>query len=307
MQAERKYVFFVLFAAILWGTTGTAQTFAPESADPVAIGAVRSAVGGLALLIYVAFRGKLYLRGWSLLHVTVAAVGMAAYQPLFFSAVSVTGVAVGTVIAIGSAPILAGLLEWVIKGNVPERKWWFATILAIAGCLLLFSNEQELSLSLAGILMALGAGLSFAIYAIMSKRLLERHSFEAVAAVVFSLSALCLMPVLFVYDLSWLLEPNGIAIACHLGLITTAVAYLLFSQGLTGVPAATGVSLSLAEPLTAAMLGVLVVGEMLTPAAWLGAGLLFAGLRLLSFSRGMQHQDERTSFLKRLCQKRKLF
>ena len=46
----------VLAAAVLWGTTGTALAFAPPGAVPVAVGAVRIAVGGLALLAFFYLR-----------------------------------------------------------------------------------------------------------------------------------------------------------------------------------------------------------------------------------------------------------
>ncbi|HFQ93738.1 MAG TPA: hypothetical protein ENK32_06995, partial [Anaerolineae bacterium] len=40
---------FVLAAAVLWGTTGTAQAFAPAGAHPLSVGAMRLLVGGVAL------------------------------------------------------------------------------------------------------------------------------------------------------------------------------------------------------------------------------------------------------------------
>ncbi|WP_202080862.1 EamA family transporter [Caldalkalibacillus salinus] len=277
-------VLLVLFAAMLWGTTGTAQTFVPE-AHPVAVGAMRLAVGGLVLLVLVYIQGHLNLKGWPLSATGIAAISMAAYQPFFFSAVAVTGVAIGTVVGIGSAPILAGVLEWLFKGRVPDKKWWLATVLAIIGCLLLFTTEQDVSVSPLGVLLALGAGLSFAVYTFMNKQLIEHHPPEAAVAVVFTLSAIILSPLLFLFDLSWVLQGQGIAVALHLGVFATAVAYLLFSKGLLGVPASTAVTLALAEPLTAAMLGVFIVGEVLTLLAWGGIFLLFLGLGLLSFER----------------------
>jgi len=115
---RRASSFLVLLAAVLWGTTGTAQAFAPESAHPMAVGAMRLAIGGGALLLFVLMRGKLRKgKGWPVAPTAVAAASMAAYQPLFFSAVATTGVAVGTVVAIGSAPVLAGLLEYIFGGK----------------------------------------------------------------------------------------------------------------------------------------------------------------------------------------------
>ncbi len=86
-------------------------------------------------------------------------------------------------------------------------------------------------------------------------------------------------------DVSWLWQILGLAVALHLGLIATACAYLLFARGLLGMPVAVAVTLSLAEPLTASILGVVVLGEQLTSSALLGMGLLFSGLALLSVRR----------------------
>lgn len=283
---EQTAALIVLLAAMLWGTTGTAQAFAPQGAHPIAIGAMRLAIGGSALFLIVLLQGKMRGVKSGPIGITLtAAVSMAAYQPLFFSAVATTGVAVGTVVGIGSAPILAGLLEFAFRGKKPERRWWFATLLAIGGCLVLFSNQHDLTASPTGIVMALGAGLSFAVYTLVSKQLLEQYASDVVTAVVFSLAAVLLLPLLFFYPLHWFLQPTGFAVSLHLGLFATALAYLLFSKGLTRIPAASAVTLALAEPLTATILGVVVVGEMLSPSAWAGVILLFIGLGVLSVRR----------------------
>jgi len=62
------------------------------------------------------------------------AVAVAGYQLAFFSAVARTGVAVGTMVAIGSAPMLAGLLAWLVRGERPPGRWYAATLLALTGC-----------------------------------------------------------------------------------------------------------------------------------------------------------------------------
>ena len=45
----------------------------------------------------------------------IAAAGVAAYQLSFFAAVADTGVAVGTIVALGSAPALTGVIEWALE------------------------------------------------------------------------------------------------------------------------------------------------------------------------------------------------
>lgn len=71
-----------------------------------------------------------------------------------------------------------------------------------------------------------------------------------------------------------------------LGLVTTTVAYLLFARGLRHLPAGTVGTLSLAEPLTAAALGLLVLGERPDAPAALGALGLIAGLTLMALRPG---------------------
>ena len=99
---------------------------------------------------------------------------------------------------------------------------------------------------------------------------------------IFCLAAFFLSPLLFLGDLTWLASPRGLTVALHLGLIATAVAYALFARGLRLIPAARAMTLSLAEPLTAGFFGVVLLGETFTVTAWLGIGLILAGLALLS-------------------------
>ncbi|PAE17888.1 EamA family transporter [Virgibacillus sp. 7505] len=273
---------FVLFAAILWGTTGTAQAFAPAAAHPIAIGAARLAVGGLFLLLAALLLGKLNVKGWPIGLTLLAALSMACYQPLFFSAVNQTGVAVGTVIAIGSAPILSGMLEAIFFGRRPSSIWWAATLLSIMGCVLLFLTGDSVLIKPRGILFALGAGLSFAGYTLVSGQIVKGKEPLETAAVIFGIGGVFLMPFLFLFDMHWILQPSGIAVSLHLGIIATAAAYFLFSKGLQQVPASSAVSLSLAEPFTAAILGVVLVGEELNLISWVGIGMLLGGIILIA-------------------------
>ncbi|WP_289710128.1 EamA family transporter [Peribacillus butanolivorans] len=283
MNGKYPYL-LVILGAMLWGTTGTAQSFAPDGAHPIVIGSVRLAIGGTALLLIAIWQKKITLHNWPIKETILATLGMACYQPLFFTAVSMTGIAIGTIITLSSAPIIAGFLEWLFGKKRPSPSWWMATGLSIAGCLLLFSNQGSVTIDPVGALFALGAGASFTVYTLVSKKILDKQPPEATAAVIFCFSALLLAPMLFIFDISWIGTTNGLAVSLHLGLLATAVAYLLFNKGLLSVPSSTAVSLSLAEPLTAALLGVFLIGESLTLMSWFGVGLLLCGIISLTIS-----------------------
>lgn len=276
----------VLGAALCWGTTGTAQALAPGGATPAIVGAARLALGGVILLAYAIWRG-VFQGGdrWPVWMTVWAAISMAAYQLCFFAGVARTGVAIGTIVGIGSSPILAGAVAFLLRREVPDRRWGYATALAVAGCGLLVGAGRGFQADVGGIFLALGAGLAYAFFTVTSKSLLECKPPEAVMAVVFCLGSLFLVPAFFSADLSWLWQPRGAAVVLHLGLVTVALAYSLFAKGLLSVPVATAATLTLAEPLTAGMLGVLVLGERLSAQAGFGIGLIFAGLALLVVRR----------------------
>ncbi len=279
----------ILLAAILWGTTGTSQALAPHGAQPLAIGALRLIVGGTALLAGLVFFQKkacpLPRYRLPLLPVLVAAACMAVYQVSFFAGVARTGVAIGTIVGIGSSPVLAGILGWLFRGERPGLNWGIATLLAIGGCSLLALTGGEVRVDPLGLLLAVTAGGAYATFSLVSKGLLERQPVEMVMAVVFSLGAVMLAPLLLSQDLSWLANPRGLAVILHLGLFATALAYILYGKGLQRVPLATAVTITLAEPLTAGILGVTVLGEKLTFFAAAGIALIIAGLVILSFQR----------------------
>lgn len=276
---------WVLMAAILWGTTGTAQSFFDGTAHPLSIGAFRLAIGGFSLMIFVLAARKLSVGSIPWPAAVFSALSMALFQPLFFSSVQLTGIAIGTVVTIGSAPVLTGVIEWVALKKRPDRVWVIATLLALGGCILLFANKEQQLVDPMGIAMALGAGFSFAIYALASKNVLKEMEPVSAVAVIFSLSACCLLPFLFFFDLSYITVSGNLWLLVYLGIGATSLSYILFSFGLKQIPSSSAVTLSLAEPLTAAVLGVLVVGEDLSGLSWIGVGLLLCGIIVLTMGK----------------------
>lgn len=287
MQTEntRTGVWLVLTAAVLWGTTGTSQAFAPAGFDPMVIGTLRLAIGGgVMLLVVLVQSGTAQLRGWPVKTTLLAAVFTALYQVCFFAGVAKTGVAVGTIVGIGSAPVAGGALGYLFRGERPGRPWFAATVLAIVGCVVLtLSSGGAVRVDPLGVALAIGAGVAYAAYTLVIKGLLETHEPDAVIAVIFCIGALLLAPLLAGRDMDWLAAPRSIAVVLHLGLVTAALAYWFFVRGLRRVPVATAVTLSLAEPLTAGLLGLLVLGEQLNPLSFVGISLIFSGLAVLTF------------------------
>lgn len=277
----------VLLASLCFGTTGTAQALGPDGTHPLAVGAVRIAIGAALLLVVLRLRGGGLPRRPDLGPLALAAIGVAAYQLCFFAGVREAGVAVGTVVALGSAPALAGALGWLVDGERPPAAWVAATALAIGGVALLAvaggGAADGGDVSVLGIGLALGAGASYAVFTLGSKRLLEAgRGFEAVMAWGFAGGALLLAPLLLLVDLRWLATAEGVGMALWLGAVATSVAYLLFGAGLQRLPPRDVTTLTLAEPVTATILSILVLAERPGIAAFAGIALVLVGMVVLA-------------------------
>ncbi|MGL1932880.1 MAG: DMT family transporter [Desulfotalea sp.] len=289
-NSSLKGIFLIIIAGILWGTTGTSQALGPDSSNPLAIGAMRLLIAGTSLMVicYLAggFREK---QKWPIGLLFLGAGCVALYQVTFFAGVSKAGVAIGTVVGIGSSPIFAGCLEAIILKKRPSKVWFLSTCFAILGCgLLAFSDKQEVSVgtvSILGVGLALCAGVAYAVYTIVIKSMLKTCKSMEATALVFFLGAIFLSPLLFYVDLTWLKSVSGIVMVVHLGIFTTALAYILFGKGLETVPVSTAVTLSLTEPLTAAFLGVVVLGESLNTLSSIGLAFIFASVILITLVR----------------------
>lgn len=274
----------VLIAAVMWGTTGTARALAPPDAAPLAVGAVRIAIGGALLVLIALARGTLFATRWPVAPAIIAAAAVAIYQLTFFEGVARAGVAVGTILAIGSAPAFAGLFAWVALRERPTTRWLVSTAVATTGlvCLVL---PTVAAVPGSAIVLPLIAGAGYAVYATASKQLVRVGDSVAVAAIAFGGGAVLLVPVLLVVDLGWLADPRGAIVVLELGVVATALAYVLFTAALVRLPVSWSATLSLAEPLTASLLGLAVLRESLAPVQLLGAALVAVGLLALASSR----------------------
>lgn len=157
-----------------------------------------------------------------------------------------------------------------------------ATVLALAGCAILLGGSDRIDVNPLGISMAAAAGLSYAAYTMFMKKLLVGRSADVVAAAVFCIGAVILLPLLVRADLSWVIKPAGLAVVIHLGLFATALSYFLFCRGLEYVHVSTAVTLSLAEPFTAGLLGIIVLGEHVSTQGLVGLCLILSGLLVLA-------------------------
>jgi len=278
----RKRNASLILAGICFGTTGTAQALGPKGVSPLAVGSSRLIVG--ALLLYLVHRSATKsIAKISGRDLWLSAVGVALYQITFFSAVKSTGVAIGTVTALGSAPALTGVVAYLMNREKPTRRWFFATVITTIGIIVLSTSKGLADFNFRGFLLAIGAGASYSIFAVSSKRALTNGvSITDAMFRIFALGAILSTPLLFIGNLHWLTTPRGLLMIFWLGLVPTALAYIAYAYGLEKVRASTASTLILVEPATATLLAAIVLGEAINTRGWLGILIVIIGLIYLS-------------------------
>jgi drug/metabolite transporter, DME family len=286
----------VLVASVLWGTTGTAATFAP-AVGPLAIGAAAMGLGGLLQALTAArpmARERAAL-GAQRRVVLLGGAAVAVYPLAFYTSMRLAGVAVGTVVSIGSAPLAAALAERIIDRRRLTKRWMAGASLGLAGIVLLCLAEATRPRPgpadhraaawpvIAGVGLGLVAGATYAIYSWAARRLMERDvSARTAMGAIFGLGGLLLMPVLLATGAPLVASVPNAAIGAYMALVPMFTGYLLFGWGLSHVPASTATTLSLLEPAIATILAVTVVGEHLPAAGWAGLTLICGCLVVLT-------------------------
>ncbi len=283
----------MLAGATLWGTAGTALALGPAAAEPWQVATLRMLVGATLLLALAGATGGTGAPPRPRAAAGLAAVAMALFQVGYFAAIGRLGVALGTAVAIGSGPVFAGAVERLALGVAPERRWWPATALAVAGVVVLLADDDPAAAAdLPGLGAGLLAGASFASFAVASRRVLTAGA-DPVATMGWLLgtTGALLVPVAVALTAltdapwTWLGQAPGLAAIGWIAAIATAAAYALFGRGLAHVSAGSAATLTLAEPLTAAVLGVGLLAERLTALELVGGLAVLAGLVVLSVRR----------------------
>lgn len=200
------------------------------------------------------------------------------------------GVAIGTVVSLASAPLASGLLELIVERRALSRWWTLAAGLGVLGsvllCLSRLGHETASATStVAGILLGLVAGGTYAVYSWVAHRLMTTGVGRAAAmGAVFGLGGALLIPVLLVTGAPLISSAGAFSVAAYMALVPMLLGYLLFGFGLARVAPSTATTITLTEPAVAAVLAVVVVGERLSPIGWVGLAIIATVLGVLALA-----------------------
>ncbi|MGB5444798.1 MAG: EamA family transporter [Psychromonas sp.] len=278
----------IMIASILWGTTGTAASFAPN-VSPLATGAFAMGIGGV-LLVLISLKAlrqdkrRLLCQPKTLI---IGGLAVAIYPLAFYSAMKLSGVAIGTVISIASAPFFSVLLERFISKKTISIKWLVSFLFGGLGIIFLTIGKQsEPAMTYTadfhywGICLGLIAGLTYSTYSWAARQIIEQgSSSNATMASMFALAAIILLPSLLLTGDNLFSSATNISVAIYMATIPMFLGYLCFGYGLRHIQASTATLITLLEPAVATLFAIAIVGEKFHSIGWIG--MIFIGICLM--------------------------
>ena len=283
-------IFYILVAAVAWGTGGAAAAvlFDHSGLGPIAVSFWRFAGGVVVLGIgHLVFRRRTaWRRRWR--QVLITGVGLAVYQTAYFAAVGYAGLAVATVVTLGSGPILIAVGSRITLGEQLGRGGVVAVALALFGLVLLVAGGGAAagSAPALGLACALLSAAGYAAVTLLTRRTgRDGGSAASMLTASFTVGMVCLFPLALVEGLLPTSGDRGevLGLLAYLAAAPTALAYALFFAGLAVVRATTASIVALIEPVTAAVIAVLWLDERLTVAATAGSALLVSAVLALTW------------------------
>lgn len=265
---HRRAIAAIAIASVLWGTTGIAASYTP-GVNPMATGAF--AMGFAALLLLVSTLPTLKQdRSLLVRHKAIMLCGglaVCVYPLAFYSAMRLSGIAIGTLISLAGAPLVAAMLERLISKKMLTLRWYISFFIGVGGVLLLIQSKgQDANTTRAmmstGVLLGIVAAVSYAVYAFTTSELVCRGVCSSSAmAGQFGIAACILLPSLFFTGDNLFAGSVNITVAVYMALIPMFIGYLCFGYGLKYVSSSQATVVTMIEPAVATLLAVLIVGE----------------------------------------------
>jgi DME family drug/metabolite transporter len=262
----------LVLAGVLWGTGGLAGSLLGSLAGlhPLAVAAWRLLVGGGVATLFVKARP----RGRAAIRRLLLVGGLfALFQASYFAAVALSSVSVATMTTIGAASVVVTMARRRRPGG-----WTLVSLAGTLAGLVLLRWSPDVSASLGGLAFALLAAAGFATLTLLTAEPVEGLDPLSTTAFGCLLGGLLLTPVASWSGMALPLRADVLAVALYLGVVPTALAYAAYLRGLTGAHPVLGALSAVLEPLTAAVLSAVLLGERLAVTAWCGAAVLVAAL-----------------------------
>lgn len=263
-------------APLIWGSTYLVTTeFLPPDV-PLLSAAIRTLPVGLLMLLWLrqlpqsGWWGKIFLLGFLNIGVFQALLFVAAYR--------LPGGVAATVGAI--QPLVVVVLSWAVLNARISVVSWIAALAGFSGVAMLVLGPAA-RLDAIGVIAAAVGALAMACGTLLTKKWQPPVGAMVLTSWQLSVGGMFLLPLaLSVETLPATISLTNILGYLWLGLIGTGLTYVLWLRGVMRMSASAVTGFSLLSPLSATVLGIVVLGQHLTLLQTLGMVLVLTGVWL---------------------------
>jgi drug/metabolite transporter (DMT)-like permease len=273
----------LLTVVLLWSGNFTAMRYAVGSFHPLVFSSVRFALGAALYALVVWWReGSLRIARRDLgAIVLLAAVGIFANQVSVIYAVKQAGAAnVGMLMA--SAPIIAALLARRLgHERIGPRHVAGIAVAATGALLVLYGGGGVGGAPLVGWFLGLATAATWATYSVLLRPLMARYSAERLSAAVLLIGSAMIIPVSLpqLAEQHWSAPPANAWLALGYSLVfSLLITNVLWFDAIHRVGAARATVFLYLEPFCVAVIAMVVLGEHVSPAEWVGGVVILAGV-----------------------------
>jgi len=259
---------FIMTGAALWGTIGWfVKHLNAYGFTPMEVVTLRVVTAAIVLSTYMIFAARQELKLKQFTDIKYF-IGTGVFSIIFFNYCMFTAIELSTIpiatALLYTAPGFVLILSFLLfKEKLTSLKILslFVTLIGAAFVAGVIPLQLE-QLQWKAILFGLGSGFGYALYSIFSKFALQKYSSLSITTYTFICAAFTLI---FFFPFQekgqLLMDPTILFLAFGLGIIPTALAYIIYTYGLHHTAASTASILSTIEPVVATMIGVFLFSE----------------------------------------------
>ncbi len=279
---KQKATLEIFLGVFLLGTGPMFVKFVRANGTLVAFYRLLFAAGMLAIPVFLTRkkysppRGGKPQSGWLI----AGGLAFAVNITLWSSALNHTSAAIVTVLD-NTAPMWVGIFTWIVLRQRMGRNYWIGLSLALAGAALLAGGDSGMDFKSGpyGIFLSVLSGVSYAAYILITQKARGYYSSITYSWMVTVVGAVAL----FIFGmmtgvLTSTLSARGFTLIFLMALSSQVVGWYLVNHALGQLPPGAGAVALVGQPVVTTILGIFILGEMLSGQQWLGAVLCLAGI-----------------------------
>lgn len=280
----------VFAAAFLWGFVGVfVRKMTAYGFSAIQMTAVRSFITWLILFFYLFFtdRQKLKIRFKDIwLFALMGIVSILSFNVLYFYTIQIADVSIAAVL-LYVWPVLVMLSSIIIFGETFTIRKFFSAVISFLGCFIVMGMWKKGGLHAVVFLTGIGSALTYATYSIFGVFALRKYHSLTILLYAFAFATIGCLPFISLSGTFQLffVNPMVLGVAVAQGILTSALPYIFFNQGLKNLEAGIAAILTSSVPMISTIVNAIIYKEALQPTQLMGSFLIIVSIVLIQLPR----------------------